>query len=315
MKSPDNARFPLISIGIPTYNGRRRLEKALHSIWEQEYPNLEVIISDNCSSDDTQQYIEMVGRNHPMVQYYRQEVNIGLVANFDFTLRKASGLYFMWLADDDTISPGALLKYCIFLNENPTHSLVSGEINYVKDGRIEYTEGGFTIESNWPAWRTLRYYSRAIYGGMFHGLMRRDMATTIPPRFVFGNDIHFVASLAFLGKIRNEAFPGYNKTSGGFSKDIRQCALALGESKLASRFIRVKIATDAFREVMASTVYSRLPALKKIPLAFIAFCSAFAGYYGRVYPFMIGGKIKRFFTHEGKRERRFTDRIERRAAH
>src|SRR5690606_15546882 len=107
-------------------------QKALDSVWIQQYPNLEVIISDNASSDNTPAVVERVQRMYPQVKYFRQDVNIGLIANFDFTLGQASGKYFMWLADDDTIEAGALLKSVDFMEAHPDYSLVSGWINHLE---------------------------------------------------------------------------------------------------------------------------------------------------------------------------------------
>ena len=123
-------KYPLVSIGIPTYNRSGGLCRTLMSLWAQEYPNLEIIISDNNSTDDTEEFIDVVSRIHPEIKYYRQPSNIGMIKNFEFVLREARGKYFMWVADDDILENGVLRKYVRFLEEHSDYVLVSGAIKY-----------------------------------------------------------------------------------------------------------------------------------------------------------------------------------------
>lgn len=96
--------YPLVSIGIPTYNRADVfLKQALESAVSQTYPNIEIIVSDNCSTDNTEALVRSF--NDPRIKYFRQEVNIGPVNNPNFCLQQASGAYFMQLHDDDMIDP------------------------------------------------------------------------------------------------------------------------------------------------------------------------------------------------------------------
>jgi len=93
---------PLVTVGIPTYNRPAGLEKTLQCILAQSYRNLEVIVSDNCSTDETvlpllKKYAALDSR----VIFFIQEKNRSIVPNFQFLLDKAKGDYFMWAADDD----------------------------------------------------------------------------------------------------------------------------------------------------------------------------------------------------------------------
>jgi glycosyltransferase involved in cell wall biosynthesis len=286
--------FPLVSIGIPTYNGAQRIRRALDSLWAQQYPNLEVIISDNCSIDTTQQVCATACLEHGEIRYYRHSKNIGLVPNFEFALSKANGKYFMWLSDDDRLAHGALMRYVDFLEANADYSLVSGQICYWKEDHLDYVEKDFGFSNQSPFIRTMQYYFKAIYGGMFHGLMRVEKCSVVPSRNVVGNDFHFVATLAFLGKIKNLEFAGYHKQLGGSSKDMKKSALALGESRWAASFPRIKIACDAFAEIFfRSQVFSGLGKGKRLLLGISCFLSSYGGYHLRVYPFIVAGKIKR----------------------
>ena len=247
--------IPLVSIGIPTYNGSKRILKPLLSILKQDYTNLEILISDNGSVDNTKEVVEELCKIYPQIKYYRQATNLGMMPNFNFLLQNASGIYFMWVSDDDELEPGVVPKYVDFLENNLNYSLASGKIKYWKNGTPDILEDGFNFEQNSPSQRVISFYFKVIYCGMLHGLMRREPIKNVPIRSIIGNDYHFVANLAYLGKIRNFDFVGYHKNFGGLSSSFVQYAKAIGESKFAGRFPHLKMAGDAFSEVMYRSDY------------------------------------------------------------
>lgn len=92
---------PLITIGMPVYNGLPHLRAAIDSLLKQSYANLEIVISDNASDDGTSEYCRALAEVHPRVQYLRNEMNLGPARNFQQVLLRARGRYFMWAAHDD----------------------------------------------------------------------------------------------------------------------------------------------------------------------------------------------------------------------
>ena len=93
---------PLISIGIPTYNrADGYLRETLESALQQTYQNIEIIVSDNCSTDNTEAYIKSFTDSR--LRYFRQAQPIIPNSNYNFCLGKARGKYFLLLHDDDTI--------------------------------------------------------------------------------------------------------------------------------------------------------------------------------------------------------------------
>ncbi len=93
---------PLVSIGIPTYNrAARNLRKVIERSLNQTYRNVEVIVSDNCSSDETPELVRSI--EDPRLRYFRQETNIGPNNNFNYCLNQARGDYFLLFHDDDMI--------------------------------------------------------------------------------------------------------------------------------------------------------------------------------------------------------------------
>lgn len=288
-----NIALPLVTIGIPTYNGGHNVMKAFHSIVDQGYPNVEILISNNASLDETAAVCQELVRQYPQVRYFHHARNIGMFANFEFLLRHARGKYFMWLADDDTLAEGALPVYVDYLEDNPDYSVVSGKIEYWQNGAVSTVEEGFNFSHNSPLLRVIAYYFKVIYGGMFHGLMRREMAEKIGIRRVIGNDWHFVASLGFLGKMKNLDFVGYRKRFGGTSRNFKSYARQIGESSFAGKYPYLKISVDAYREVITSPIYLSIPLYKRFFLAASSSAAVLFSYYVTNFPFVIGGKIKR----------------------
>jgi glycosyltransferase involved in cell wall biosynthesis len=288
---------PLVSIGVPTRNSYSRIRRMLASIWEQDYPNLEVIISDNASEDRTQELCEALSYNNPCIRYYRQPVNIGLVPNFEFVRSHARGEFFMWIADDDRLEPGILKKYVAFLLTHHDYTLVSGQIKYWKNSKTHFCEKDFTMEWSSPAMRALRYYSKVVYGAIFHGLMRRKEAEQIPLRNIIGNDFHFVASLAYLGKIKNLECVGYNKELAGTSSDAKKYARVIGANWFSASFPRLKIAGDAFAEVVfRGTTFQHIFYPTRLLLGVSSAAVVILNYYSKEYPFIVGGILKRSFA-------------------
>ena len=84
--------------------------QALESALAQNYELLEIIVSDNCSTDDTESLVQSY--SDPRIRYFRHEKNIDPNDNFNFCLQKATGAYFLLLHDDDLID-STFVRECI----------------------------------------------------------------------------------------------------------------------------------------------------------------------------------------------------------
>jgi len=92
---------PLFTIAIPTYNRPVFLRESLRSATLQTYPNLEILVCDNCSTDDTREVVKSFGDSR--IRYVKNSSNIGAQANFALAVESGRGQYFSWLQDDDLI--------------------------------------------------------------------------------------------------------------------------------------------------------------------------------------------------------------------
>lgn len=112
---------PLVSIGLPVYNGARTLTAALDSLLAQTCQEFEIVISDNASTDDTAAICAAYAAKHPRIRYFRQPRNIGASGNFRSVREACTGRYFMWAAADDRRSPDFLEVNLRFLEANPDY--------------------------------------------------------------------------------------------------------------------------------------------------------------------------------------------------
>lgn len=112
---------PLVSIVVATYNGERFLREQLDSIIGQSYSNLEIIIQDDGSSDETCTIINSYAAKDPRIRFFQNEENLGIIQNFYDLLSKTSGKYIA-ISDQDDI--WELNKIELLLNLISNNSLV-----------------------------------------------------------------------------------------------------------------------------------------------------------------------------------------------
>jgi GT2 family glycosyltransferase len=102
------APLPSVTIAIPTHNRLLFLRQTVDSALSQTYSNLQVIVSDNASEDGTAEFVNSI--RDPRVLFLRQEVNVGMLRNWNACLDRATGDFFLLLSDDDYLEPSAIEK-------------------------------------------------------------------------------------------------------------------------------------------------------------------------------------------------------------
>jgi glycosyltransferase involved in cell wall biosynthesis len=94
----------LVSVGMPVFNSEATLTQSVESVLNQSHKNLELVISDNHSSDRTEEICRRYAESDSRVRYFRQPQSIGPTKNFQFVLDFAQGDFFTWHAGDDFMS-------------------------------------------------------------------------------------------------------------------------------------------------------------------------------------------------------------------
>jgi glycosyltransferase involved in cell wall biosynthesis len=119
IRPPENLRPGLVSVGVPVYNGEPFLREALDALLAQDYPDFEIIISDNASTDGTADICQEYTARDSRVRYYRSDENKGPSWNWIRTYELARGEYFLWAAHDDR-RDSRCLRLCVeALKQNP----------------------------------------------------------------------------------------------------------------------------------------------------------------------------------------------------
>ena len=119
---------PLVTVGIPVYNESARIVDCIRSVQAQTYPNIEICISDNCSSDGTYELARQLAEESSNIRLVRQERNMGALANFGSVRRMAGGEYFMWLGSDDRILPTYIEKMVEQLEAHPRAAVAQSAV-------------------------------------------------------------------------------------------------------------------------------------------------------------------------------------------
>lgn len=115
---------PLLTIAIPTYNGAKTIENLLNLLLPQCTPEIEILISNNCSTDNTNEIIECYRDKYPFIKNHLNEKNIGPDANFLQCMKMATGKFTWLVSDDDVVIDGSVCKILDFLTKYDEVGLV-----------------------------------------------------------------------------------------------------------------------------------------------------------------------------------------------
>jgi glycosyltransferase involved in cell wall biosynthesis len=196
---------PLVSIGLPTYNGERYLREALECLVSQDYENLEILVSDNASTDETASIAMAFAARDPRVRLIRETTNKGPAENFNRVFRETSGPLFMWAADDDRWEPSYVSACVAALASDPSAVLACTRLRFLGDIDDPVYKQQFALFDN-PDLSSLSVERRvrellSRYGWYaIYGLIRRDvLAQTRLFTSAFGPDVILLVELAMRG--------------------------------------------------------------------------------------------------------------------
>lgn len=195
---------PLVTVALPVFNGQNYLAGALTSLLGQDYPNLQLLLLDNGSTDITERLCREASERDSRVVYLRSPVNRGAAWNYNRAFDAAEGEYFRWTAHDDLFAP-TLISRCVAALEDygpeavlayPKTSLIDLQDQVVGD-----FEDGMDLREPTPHERLAHFLTtRTEYHAVF-GVMRSEVVreTQLIDRFV-GSDVVFLAEMALRGR-------------------------------------------------------------------------------------------------------------------
>jgi tetratricopeptide (TPR) repeat protein len=231
------SKGPLVTIGVPVYNGENYLRQALASLVAQDYENLELIISDNASTDETPAICAEFAQRDNRIGYVRQDENRGSPWNFKFVASEARGKYFMWAAHDDLWAPTFASKCVEELEANPQAVLCCTEINFIDGaGEPSVHYKGYKNLGTVGLTSTERIHELISLQGWFavYGMMRREALQKISLGLgTYGYDVVLLLELLLQGDFAKvpEALFSFRiliqgKTAEDYQKDFNAKAPA-----------------------------------------------------------------------------------------
>ena len=192
-----------MTIGLPVYNGERMLGEAIASLLAQTFGDFELVISDNASTDGTEDICREFAREDPRVRYERASVNRGSAWNHNHLVDEARSPYFKWAAHDDIYDPDLLRRCVEVLDADPgvvlCHALVD-DID-IAGSVIHKHDYAFRSDDQRPS---VRYRDLLMLPGGhdLYGVARTDVMRATPP---IGSFHHYserpkISSMALHGR-------------------------------------------------------------------------------------------------------------------
>lgn len=195
---------PLVTVGIPVYNGERHLEECANAILNQTQGDLELVIADNASTDGTARICEQLAAKDPRVRVLRHVHNLGAPGNWNSLVDVARGRFFKWQSANDVCDPG-LLQACVDALESDASAVLAYARTMLMDddGRpIGLFEHDLNFDSDDVVQRFTLACRRLALNNPQCGLIRTEvLRRTRLDRYYPSGDLVLTAELALHGKL------------------------------------------------------------------------------------------------------------------
>jgi glycosyltransferase involved in cell wall biosynthesis len=130
---------PRVTIGVPVFNGQKYIRYTLESLVAQTFGDIEILVTDNCSTDSTPQIVAEYASRDPRVKYFRNETNIGPALNYNRSIELARGEYFKWNPADDVCAAEFIEKCVAVLDTDASAVLAYPRTNVIDtEGKVCY---------------------------------------------------------------------------------------------------------------------------------------------------------------------------------
>lgn len=172
---------PRLTIGLPVYNGARYLSESLDSLLGQSFTDFEVLISDNASTDETENICRRYMGRDDRIRYVRQERNLGAAPNHNFVVEHARGEFFKWASHDDLYGRDLMLRCVEALDAHPDAVLSHARVGILEGADLVPKVLDYGMNTDSPhapeRFRSLLFDT----GGQdFYGVIRTDVLRSTP---------------------------------------------------------------------------------------------------------------------------------------
>jgi glycosyltransferase involved in cell wall biosynthesis len=165
-----------ISICIPVYNRENLIVRAIKSAQNQLYKNIEIVVVDNCSNDNTYSLIKDLAKFDPRIKHYQNSTNVGALKNFQRAIQYSTGDYIVLLGSDDWIEEDFASKKVEIINKNLGIPFVSGMVkifNQVNDSIYLYSFYNYKSHAMNRDYINNNFYKKFLIS--YFCLFRRDL--------------------------------------------------------------------------------------------------------------------------------------------
>ena len=257
------SKTPKVSVCIPTYNCAQFLGIAIRSVLEQTFSDFELVICDDHSTDDTQ--ILAAAFKDDRIRYYRNDVNLGLVGNWNHCIELATAPYIYIFHADDVMLPDNLRNKVRMLDENPLvgmvhsniktidsngsciggHWIPSPENNLIEEGQACFRR--LALQGNFICCPTVMGRSEC-YGkiGIFNSRLHHTADMEMWMRIALSYDVGCVAEPSIHYRVHSQQDA---KTFEGTEREMIEFLLAL-QIVFAENSVRIQNASVMWRQAM-----------------------------------------------------------------
>jgi glycosyltransferase involved in cell wall biosynthesis len=200
---PASAHRPRVSIGMPLYNREKYVGGAIESHLCQTYTDFELIITDNASTDGSEEICRAYASKDPRVLYFKNPENLGATGNYRRCWELSSGEYFRWTPSDDLVSSNLLELAVEVLDHDPSVFVAYPRTKLINaEGKViaDFDEGLHLMDDR-PSERWKGVHRNLRLGNLHYGLNRADrFRKTGLMRNYSGGDFPLIAEMSLYGK-------------------------------------------------------------------------------------------------------------------
>ena len=235
----------LITFAVPTYNRADYLQRCINSILQYRGKNIEVIVQDNASPDNTQAVVEEFLDDN-RIQYYRNETNVGGKKNINSIMKKGKGEYVFILTDDDFLVTGGVEKLILFIKEHQPDCFKTDLIMWKEKSKtaINYSYSKDSVIHSTPQQAAQIFLSSHIITGLCFKRNLLDfnylddhIENYYPSMMItgfFGNRLSYISDLIAIHTWENDVFWGINPDNDKILHDHVKTVVKLTESKVSN---------------------------------------------------------------------------------
>lgn len=167
---------PVVTVGMPLFNGALYLSAALDSLLAQTFERFEIVISDNGSTDETEEICRRYADRDRRIRYFRHDTNRGAAWNHNFLIMEARGCYFRWHHYDDLCEPRHLEHCVAALESNPKAVLAYPRTILIDDtgGVTSHYDDRLALGEAAPHARLRHFLNNVYLCNPVLGLIRRE---------------------------------------------------------------------------------------------------------------------------------------------